>query len=852
VYRNDGNDTFIDIQASLTGVAFGSTDWGDYDEDGDLDLVVTGRSVSGTTSIIYRNDGSGTFTDIQASLIGVEQGSSTWGDYDGDGDLDLILTGVGNTLLYRNEGSDSFLEVDANLPEFRGFSSSSWGDYDDDGDLDLLLAGADGLRTGNTETAIYVNGGNGSFANPRVPGLFDSSSDWGDYDNDGDLDVVVTGNRDSEFDPDDFITKIYRNDEAGLVDIGAELLDISGINTSGSSDWGDYDNDGDIDLLLTGFARTGPTTIGPVSVIYRNDGEDDFTEIEANLQGVQEGFGRWGDYDNDGDLDIVIGGVIGIGDEIFSIYRNDENDTFTEIQTDLIDGTFGPTGDWGDYDGDGDLDLILTGILTGGGVTKIYRNDGGAFVYIDAGLEDVVFGLGRWGDYDGDGDLDLLIAGDGSEGRSAWVYRNDGQDTFSIVSELMGVESGSADWGDYDGDGDLDLVLAGIGTTDNLPMTKVYQNTGADTFIDSGISLPGVANGTSIWADADEDGDLDLLLVGSGVGQLHENLRLTGSPIETNTATVSTNGRVSFGNTGISVVFQSVSGSGAVTVRRYDTPPTSMPGISETIVSSYRVVIEADAGLSFSSGTEARFDADAFGGIEDPSEIQVYSRPSSGGSTFAALPTRYDESNGEIVADITDFSEFVLASNTNPLPVELARFTAASSGEAVTLRWSTTSEENNAGFDVERSTDGETFTTIGFEPGVGTTEEAQSYRFVDREAPFATTLFYRLRQVDTDGTFEYSPVVEVEVTPSAVALLPVAPNPVSASARLRYELPEATAVRLQVFDLLGRRVATLVDGEKPAGRHEVSWRSAGLASGTYFVRLQAGSTAQTQMLRLVR
>jgi hypothetical protein len=277
-----------------------------------------------------------------------------------------------------------------------------------------------------------------------------------------------------------------------------------------------------------------------------------------------------------------------------------------------------------------------------------------------------------------------------------------------------------------------------------------------------------------------------------------------------------------------------------------------MPGISETIVSSYRVVIEADAGLSFSSGTEARFDADAFGGIEDPSEIQVYSRPSSGGSTFAALPTRYDESNGEIVADITDFSEFVLASNTNPLPVELARFTAASSGEAVTLRWSTTSEENNAGFDVERSTDGETFTTIGFEPGVGTTEEAQSYRFVDREAPFATTLFYRLRQVDTDGTFEYSPVVEVEVTPSAVALLPVAPNPVSASARLRYELPEATAVRLQVFDLLGRRVATLVDGEKPAGRHEVSWRSAGLASGTYFVRLQAGSTAQTQMLRLVR
>ena len=186
------------------------------------------------------------------------------------------------------------------------------------------------------------------------------------------------------------------------------------------------------------------------------------------------------------------------------------------------------------------------------------------------------------------------------------------------------------------------------------------------------------------------------------------------------------------------------------------------------------------------------------------------------------------------------------------IPVELTSFAASLEGEAVALAWSTATETNNAGFDVERSTDGETFTTIGFEPGVGTTEETQSYRFVDRDAPFATTLFYRLRQVDTDGTFEYSPVVEVQVTPSAVALLPVAPNPVVGFANLRYELPEATAVRLQVFDLLGRRVATLASGEKPAGRHEVTWTNGRLAPGTYFVRLQAGSTAQTQMLRLVR
>jgi surface protein len=326
-----------------------------------------------------------------------------------------------------------------------------------------------------------------------------------------------------------------------------------------------------------------------------------------------------------------------------------------------------------------------------------------------------------------------------------------------------------------------------------------------------------------------------------------------GGPASTTaaaTVSVSGPGSVTFGSTGVSVDFASgTSGSGDVSVAQYEGGPSSTMGIPEgDNVSQYRILIVADAGLSVGSGTNVSFDIGFFPGITDANDVTVYSR--TGNGSFSNLPTGFNGT--QLVATVDDFSEFVFASATNPLPVELASFTASTSGESVDLRWSTASETNNAGFDVERSTDGETFTAIGFEPGVGTTEEAQSYRFVDRDAPFATTLFYRLRQVDTDGTFEYSPVVEVEVTPSAVALLPVVPNPVSASARLRYELPEATAVRLQVFDLLGRRVATLADGEKPAGRHEVTWTGSRLAPGTYFVRLQAGSTAQTQMLRLVR
>ncbi len=194
----------------------------------------------------------------------------------------------------------------------------------------------------------------------------------------------------------------------------------------------------------------------------------------------------------------------------------------------------------------------------------------------------------------------------------------------------------------------------------------------------------------------------------------------------------------------------------------------------------------------------------------------------------------------------------VFLGNDTPLPVELTAFTASAFGEAVALTWATASEENNAGFDVERSVDGVAFDRIGFEAGAGTTTEARSYRFVDRSVPFASTLFYRLRQADVDGAFAYSPVVEVQVTPSAIALLPNAPNPFTGATRLRYELPEPSTVTLQVFDLLGRRVASLADGEQPAGRHEMTFDGSRLATGTYFVRLQVGAEVQTRMVQLVR
>jgi hypothetical protein len=146
--------SFVEINAGLPGVnASSSLSWGDYDNDGDLDLALsgqsTGQSYSGFISRIYRND-NGVFIDINAGLPGIDFGSLSWGDYDNDGDLDLVLSGsTGSSLIskiYRNDNG-VFMDINAGLPGagYNGkYTSLSWGDYDNDGDLDIVLAGDNG------------------------------------------------------------------------------------------------------------------------------------------------------------------------------------------------------------------------------------------------------------------------------------------------------------------------------------------------------------------------------------------------------------------------------------------------------------------------------------------------------------------------------------------------------------------------------------------------------------------------------------------------------------------------------------------------------------------------------------
>jgi hypothetical protein len=172
------------------------------------------------------------------------------------------------------------------------------------------------------------------------------------------------------------------------------------------------------------------------------------------------------------------------------------------------------------------------------------------------------------------------------------------------------------------------------------------------------------------------------------------------------------------------------------------------------------------------------------------------------------------------------------------IPVELTSFAASISDGNVTLNWSTATELNNQGFDVERNV-GNGFEKIGFVAGFGTTTETHSYTYTDNSLQEGSYT-YRLKQVDYDGTFEYSDVVEVDVTvPKVFALEQNYPNPFNPSTTIKFGLAADSKVSLTVFDILGQEVANLINGNVAAGSHEINFNASNVNSGVYFYRIDA-------------
>jgi hypothetical protein len=187
-----------------------------------------------------------------------------------------------------------------------------------------------------------------------------------------------------------------------------------------------------------------------------------------------------------------------------------------------------------------------------------------------------------------------------------------------------------------------------------------------------------------------------------------------------------------------------------------------------------------------------------------------------------------------------------------PVPVELTSFTASVTGSNVKLDWETASELNNSGFSIERKSINSEFTEVGFVPGFGTTTEAKSYSFLDQNLKNGT-YSYRLKQIDFDGTFEYSKEVEIEVsTPASFSLEQNYPNPFNPSTSIKYSVPESGNIRLSVYNTVGEEVAVLVKGFSQAGSFEVTFNASNLSTGVYLYKLQSANSVQTKKMMLLK
>ncbi len=371
------------------------------------------------------------FNEIKSDFNAVMNCSGSWLDIDDDGDLDLLLSGerysspkMGKeSRIYNNlDRKDNFKAMVSGIVDL-GYSATDVSDYDNDGDVDFIIAGED--KAGNPTTILYRNNRNYSFTRMNIPfiGVKKGYVCFGDYDRDGNQDIALSG----EIASGQLVTKIYRNHENNVFkDINAEIIGLR----DGSLDWGDYDIDGDLDLLVCGESSTGKA----ITRVYRNQGKSYFEDILAPLTGVKLADANWGDYDHDGALDIVLSGETNDNTIIARVYRNLGNSNFINKHAN-IDGLRSGSVDWGDYDHDGDLDILMTGEGYNNTIhSVIYRNDRDkGFTNINADLVDVYYSDGKWADFDNDGDLDLFIAGLTIEYKFfTKVYRNDG---FAIARE---------------------------------------------------------------------------------------------------------------------------------------------------------------------------------------------------------------------------------------------------------------------------------------------------------------------------------------------------------------------------------------------------------------------------------
>lgn len=552
ILHNASGANFSDTAVFPTHFANGTAAWGDIDGDKDLDLFLSGTTYNASNLSVRAHRmykyAAGTFSQYASLTFAYDVKSASIADYNKDGLGDLAVCGGGSTQvskLFRNNGIGMVLETAAPFnvtygPPNADLGAITFGDADRDGDPDLLISGEEWPDMEGHFTKYYENQKGKFFElDIKLPPYWNSLAQWVDLDQDGNLDIFLSGTTTDLQGQTSIRTALYRNLRGDFDTAVAPPLDsISGKRAR----FGDYDNDGDMDIVLCG-SRDMMANQGRRCALYRNDAGN-YTAVPTPFDALY-GDPEWGDYDGDGRIDLLLAGSWG-DDGRIRVFRNLGGD-FAEIpiEDDLVKETSYQAeigARWGDFDRDGDLDILAWGAHTTGvppyGIcfSEVLINQGGGKFTrkADPGMPGVCNGELEWGDFDRDGDLDVLLAGDTLKGGAntsfTGVYRNEDGTFRKTDDKFLGLSSAHGSWGDFDADGDLDFAIAGsdLRTGDpsgnrNVPTTWIYRL--VDGSFEEYWKGSGLI-GDVAWLDFDHDGDLDLVNTGRYFSGGNHNLTL--------------------------------------------------------------------------------------------------------------------------------------------------------------------------------------------------------------------------------------------------------------------------------------------------------------------------------------
>jgi hypothetical protein len=718
-----------------------------------------------------------------------------FGDLDGDGDYDLVIGNIELEIEYfENIGTNTepkyrkdtsmFKSIYAGGYQFTNSDYPALADLDGDGDLDLVISGYNGL-------IFYENIGTPAAASwQKVDSVFadinlligtDARPAFVDLDNDGDLDLVI-GIGESLFGGPTAGTSMgFRNNgdvnNPNFVQDNSLVTGIPDVGLNAYPAFADLDNDGDYDLLM---GRDGAALY-----YYKNTGTPSAPvwTRDFNLFSGVETTNYWKDptfcdLDGDGDFDLIYG----TDDGHLYFYENTGTASAPQYQYNssyfrIIKPDAASSVSFADYDNDGDLDLLSGSIL---GQFFYAKNNGTAnlpgFMVSSAGFTNINGGFRstpKFVDIDGDSDYDIVSGA--SNGTLKLYINNNGsfvQNTAMFDGITVPYESYPA-FADIDGDGDLDLLIG----ADDPGTTKFYLNDGNNNFIQNTTMFSGVTfprGSKPAFGDVDNDGDYDLaigLLFGGAI-HFYENTGTKFVPVWT----------------------------------RND-------GLLE--------------GIRAKQGA-----APGFADLDNDGRIDLIV--------------------GEYDGNLTFYRNLFAI-----VPVELISFTGSSKGHNITLTWQTATETNNFGFEIERAAvyadQNLDWRTVGFVEGKGTTTENHSYSFSQKDL-FSGKYVFRLKQVDYDGTFEYSSEVELIVgIPEVFSLEQNFPNPFNPETKIRFNVPNGDQhVTIKVYDILGNEIAFLVNEKMPAGIHEVDFNAANLPTGVYIYKLKSGSFESAKKMILAK